>query len=357
MSAGQVETSVRVPPAEELAPCVPCPMSRRIDALRKRWSDGVGCSELLAESAVLMADRSMSPRNQIRLQLSIAAWEAASDARDAAVATAYECRRQALALGELHVAAWATLQMARSTLFSGADRDELVAAIDESAQMFDGLRLDTGAAQAHLLAGIALLFTMNDPQRALARLMLARDRRSSLTCEFQGYVFGCQAIALGRLGMVDQAALALREGVALRVDKPESSEDAVLRLAAGVIALAQGERTHAIENLEKAVGVADRCRMMDLRAEVLRVLAHSYGLVGDRQAAQRTVARWRIVKSQVVAAGFTDAWWLTATLGEWSVGRRAVTNDQVLNTASSALADPGSTSPAGTPNHPSATVA
>jgi hypothetical protein len=296
----------------------------RVDELNQRWLTATDREAVLPDALALVMDQRVDPRYRVRLRLQVAGWEYALNRRDASVATAFECRRQALELGDLKVAAWATLQMCQSAVFSGADRDELIAAIDEAAQMFDRLGLATGSALAHVVAGIAFEFTMNDPRRALARLALARERRGALPAEYLAYVLGFQSIAFTRLGMLDQAMAALRDGVALRRDQPESGEDGLLRLGAASAALAQRSPVVAIEHLTIAVGIAERQAFGDLHVEVLRILAHTHEQVRDQAAARAAVSQWRAVKARCNAGSFTDAWWQVATLGQWNRRHRQV---------------------------------
>jgi hypothetical protein len=289
--------------------------------LTARRAVGEPVRSLLGAASRLAAGPHLSASQRVDLFIEIATWEAASGYRDAAVVTAFEARRQARAIGDDVAIARATLRAAVPAVFSRVDRVTVLAALDEAAERLSSLGLAAGAASANFHAGVALLFTMNDPVAAAAQF--ARVSALSIEPSVAGATWSCaqlsfEAIARATTGDVSNARRLIAEASALagQYGAIDQRVPPVVRFARGVAAASSGDLTAALDELRLAADLSDGIAMPELSVEVLRHLAHLYQRLGDRSAVVATTARFRDARQKAETQMFSQSWWDHAALGE-----------------------------------------
>jgi hypothetical protein len=289
--------------------------------LTARRAVGEPVSSLLADASRLVAGPQISLSQRVDLLIEISTWEAASGYRDAAVATAFEARRQALAVGDEIAVARATLRLAIPAVFSRVDRTTVLAALNEAADRCSGVGFAPGEASARFHSGVALLFTMNDPIGAAAQF--TRTRALVIEPTVTGATWTCaqlslEAIARSITGDVagGRRLISQASALAARYDSVDPRVPPVVRFARGVAAASGGDLASAVDELRLAADLSDGIGMPELTVEVLRHLAHVYQRLGDHSAVASTTSRFRDARQAAETQMFSQSWWDLAALGE-----------------------------------------
>jgi hypothetical protein len=288
--------------------------------LLARRAVGEPVTALLAEASQLVASPHVSSSQRIDLLIEVATWEAASGYRDAAVATAFEARRQAKAVADDLAVARATLRLGVPAVFSRVDRVTVLAALNEAAERFAHLGISQGQASAHFYSGVALLFTMNDPAGACGQFARIRELLIEPTVTSAAWAcaqFSLEAIARATSGDVPGARRLIAEASALaaRYGGIDTRVPPVARFARGVAAASGGDLAAAVDELRQAADFSDGIGLPELTVEVLRHLAHVYQRLGDRSAVASTTARFRDARQLSERKMFSQSWWDSVSLG------------------------------------------
>jgi hypothetical protein len=262
----------------------------------------------------------ISAVQRVNLLVDLATWEATSGLRDAAVMTAFEARRQAIAIGDEMGVARATLRLGIPAVFSKVDRATVLAVLDEASLRFAALDYPTGSASAQFHAGVMLLFTMNDPVRALERFARMRElstERSATAAAWTCVRLSLEATARVLMGQRDEAARIVAEVSALgeRYATLDPRTPPMVRFARAMSAMSFGDTARAVEEFQTAADYATRLDMPEMTVEILRQLKRAFQHLRDRNAEATTAARLQDELRVVDARSFSQAWWDSAALG------------------------------------------
>jgi hypothetical protein len=288
--------------------------------LSARHALGEPVVTLLDDASALIGNPHISRLQRVDLLINLATWESMSGLRDAAVMTAFEARRQAEAIGDDMGIARATLRLAIPAVYSQVDRVTVLAALDEAAWRFAALDYPTGTASTQFHAGVMMLFTMNDPLRALERLARMRELsadRSATAAAWTCARLSLEATARTMLGHRDEAARLAGEASVLaeRYAIVDPRTPPMVRFGRGMAAMAFGDAARAVDEFQLAAEYSQRMNMPEMTVEILRQMQRAYQHLRDRNAASTTESRLNDELKVLASQSFNQSWWDSAALG------------------------------------------
>jgi hypothetical protein len=286
--------------------------------LAVRRALGESARTLLNDATALVCNSHLAAEHRVDLLIELSEWERESGYRDAAVVSAFEGRRQAESIKDDTSIARATLRAATAAVFSGVDRQTVLAAFDEAIYRFVRLDQPRGVASAYLHSGIMLLLTMDDAARAAERF--ARIRELNVDETPAGGAWACarnalEAIARTKMGRVDIAERLVAEAAVMAevLGPIDERIPALVQLARGVLTLAKGDTGAAIAELELSVALGDPLDMPEWTVEALRQLCRAHYIVGDNEAVSAATVRLKEVQERANRYAFSQSWWDNAS--------------------------------------------